>query len=173
MDRTAMLRAAPPHFKLGHYRLAVLTKLDEWPRWQRAIDAFVPARPAAWLLKLGIPAAEASVVVCLLVRPRIGLIAASALLAVLALGVLVLRRSHAGARCNCFGAALEASIGVRLALRNALLAAVAGLAAVATPLRLTPLEILLAATGAALVLFGAEAYRFYKRSVEVRRPAEQ
>jgi hypothetical protein len=157
---------------IGLFALAVFSKLDEWPRWRRAMRGFVHGR-AGSLLQHGIPAAEAAVVVALIVRPRVGLIAGGALLTILAVGVLVLRKRHAGASCSCFGTALEGTIGVGLALRNGALAVVAGIAAGASPRRLTPLEVLLSATAVALVLFGAEAYRFHKRSVEVGRAVQQ
>jgi hypothetical protein len=157
---------------LGLFALAVFSKLDEWPRWRRATSTFVHGR-ARSLLQNGIPAAEAAVVVALLVQPRLGLIAAGVLLTILAVGVLVLRKHHAGATCSCFGTALEATIGLGLALRNAALAVLAGIAAGTNPGRLTPLEVLLSVTAVALLLFGAEAYRFRKRAVEVARTVQQ
>jgi hypothetical protein len=57
--------------------------------------------------------------------PKVGLLAAGALLAAFAAAVAVLQRRHAGAECNCFGAVAPTRIGRSLVARNVVLSAVA------------------------------------------------
>lgn len=64
--------------------------------------------------------------------PEAGLWLAAALLLVMTAGLLALNRDHSGAPCHCLGPALESRIGLRLAVRNTVLALVAAAAAYGT-----------------------------------------
>src|SRR6266567_2537221 len=95
---------------------AALGKLDSWEQWSR-LTKEIPA-PAV----LG---RAVRVVVLSFAWPAAGLASGTAVLAVFALAVWLLARRLSGRECGCFGAIAPATIGPRLAVRNAALAIVA------------------------------------------------
>ena len=104
---------------------AALGKLDSWEQWSRLtseIPAPVVLRRA---VRVVVPAVECVVVVLCFAWPAVGLASGTAVLAVFALAVWLLARRLSGRECGCFGAIAPATIGPRLAVRNAALAIVA------------------------------------------------
>jgi len=110
------------------FGVSALGKLDGWNLWSSSVYQWIGRARLAVIVKVGLPLAEIIGAGALMVRPTFGLQIAAALLAALGLGVLVIRKSHAGADCGCFGSFGAAGrIGLPLAARNlalALLAAV-------------------------------------------------
>lgn len=104
---------------------AALGKLDSWEQWSgltSEIPAPVVLRRAVRVI---VPAVECVVVVLCFAWPAAGLASGTAVLAVFALAVWLLARRLSGRECGCFGAIAPATIGPRLAVRNAALAIVA------------------------------------------------
>lgn len=116
------------------FALAALGKLDGWHEWRAAAAEFFPRFNLAPTVAVGLPVLELAASVAIVAAPREGLFLGAAILLVFAAGVLVLRRNHAGASCNCFGPALSTTIGYGLAARNVLL----GAGAVALALAASP-----------------------------------
>src|SRR5947207_5190741 len=140
--------------------VAALGKLDSWSRWSATVTTLVPGHPAvARALRSVLPVAEAVIGTLCFARAVLGLACGAALLLVLAAGVAWLTPQQAGADCGCFGALMPSKIGRALALRDAAVGVVVGLAAVEgiragiEPLR--PLEIVVAGlVGVHVVLLG-------------------
>ncbi|MGH2724281.1 MAG: MauE/DoxX family redox-associated membrane protein [Actinomycetota bacterium] len=100
------------------FALSVMGKVDAWPQWRAAVDAWRPHAIPLRLLAVGIPSAEALALILLVTAPRVGILAAAVLLLLLGVGVLALSRAHRGKACNCFGNLSRARIGPGLGLRN-------------------------------------------------------
>jgi Methylamine utilisation protein MauE len=110
--------------------VAAFAKVDGWPRWTEATNAFFPLQPrVSRFIRFTLPLAEAIVGVFTFVRPVIGLVSGSLLLLAFAGGVLWLTPRSRAATCNCFGALMPTEIGPGLAARNAVLGVTAGLCA--------------------------------------------
>jgi hypothetical protein len=102
--------------------------------WGAVIQTLLGNRLGRVVGKL-LPLAELTVAATLVLAPATGLRLASAMLAVLAGGVLAAARSPLrGTKCTCLGALSRARIGLRLALRNLGLALAAFAASFAAPL---------------------------------------
>jgi len=109
---------------------AAFGKVDAWPRWSATSAALLGSHTSLGrLVRAGLPALEAAIGVLTFVRPVWGLATGSALLFVLAGGVLALASRSAGTECGCFGALMPSQIGLPLALRNLALALAAAVAA--------------------------------------------
>jgi methylamine utilization protein MauE len=109
---------------------AAFGKVDAWPRWSATSAALLGTHAnLRRLVRVGLPTVEAAIGALAFVRPVWGLASGSALLFVLAAGVLALRSRSAGTECGCFGALMPSQIGLALALRNLSLALVAAVAA--------------------------------------------
>lgn len=106
--------------------VAALTKFDSWGAWESFSTTVFGDGALSMLVRLGIPAAEATSGVVILLAPSPGLAVSTLLLVVFTVGVGVLARSHRGLKCNCFGVSSSSSIGKRLVVRNAGLAGLSG-----------------------------------------------
>jgi hypothetical protein len=147
------------------FAAALLGKLDSWRSWSEAVAAFVPRRPrAVAVVRFGAPLAEGAVVVLALSLPKIGLVAAGALLVVFAVAVVLLRPAHAGRECNCFGSIAPSQISLSLAARNGALAGTAFAVAIGVwnlrVSRLSPSQMLVLLLVGSLLLVCAEFRRF-------------
>jgi hypothetical protein len=143
---------------------AVLAKLDGWPSWSSAVEGWLPRRPAfARALRWVVPQLEGLAAVLAFTVPRVGLLVSALVLVLLAVGIGVLRPSHRGEECNCFGAVAASRIGAPLAARNLVLAAVAfaGFFGSDHVRRLSGLELVAMFAGLLLVIVSAESLKFY------------
>lgn len=104
---------------------AALGKFDGWTEWVEAVRRFPLVEALRKPVAVLVLSAEALVAVLAVSAPAIGLAASATLLAVFGGLVLALRKRLAGQECNCFGAAMPSEIGLRLAARDFVLAAVA------------------------------------------------
>jgi hypothetical protein len=108
------------------FGVSALGKIDGWNLWSGSVYRLFGRAMLARTVKIGLPLAEVIGAVALIVRPASGLQIAAVLLGALGLGVLVLRSSHTGADCGCFGSFGAAGrIDVPLAARNLVLALLA------------------------------------------------
>jgi hypothetical protein len=136
------------------FAFAVLAKADGWRAWSRAMGTFVPGRPRiAAAAVIVVPLVEALVAALAFALPKLGLLAAGAVLAAFALVVAVLQSRHRGEECNCFGALATSRIDPMLIVRNALAAAVALTVGIAS--RGTDVQPLPATSVLALILVGS------------------
>jgi hypothetical protein len=142
---------------------AALSKLDSWATWKVTVASFMRHGVLAAIIRIGLPAVELCAAVMLVLSPILGLTIAAVIMAVLALGVFVLRFRHSGQQCNCFGALMPSEIGPRLAARNALLAGVAAGGAVVArgerPASLTAIELVLVLFVGIMILLTSEFRR--------------
>ena len=104
---------------------AALGKLDSWEQWSRLTKEIPGPAVLGRAVLVIVPAVESAVVVLCFTWPAAGLASGTAVLAVFALAVWLLARRLSGRECGCFGAIAPATIGPRLAARNAALAIVA------------------------------------------------
>jgi Methylamine utilisation protein MauE len=104
---------------------AALGKLDSWEQWSRLTKEIPAPAVLGRAVRVIVPAVESVVVVLSFAWPAAGLASGTAVLAVFALAVWLLARRLPGRECGCFGAIAPATIGPRLAVRNAALAIVA------------------------------------------------
>lgn len=144
---------------------AVVGKVHDRDGWRiLAVQAAGSGRRSRLLL-IVLPLAEGAVAVALLATPQLGLVAATALFATLALGVHRLRPRLDGAPCACFGAIAPGAIGRALVRRNAMLAAFALVALPFAPLLgpPAPVELAAGALGAALLLTASRLSRLRPR----------
>jgi len=108
------------------FAVAVIGKADNWRSWSRAMRGFLPGRPAiAAVAVVAVPVVEAVVAGTTFFFPKLGLVAAGAVLVLFAAVVAVLQTRHRGEECNCFGALATSRISPALVGRNAIAAAVA------------------------------------------------
>lgn len=137
-------------------------KLDSWPMWSGAVEAWARGR-AAVLARIGIPTVEIGTVVLLLTVPRLGLLVATVTLASFAAGVLTLSISGRGGRCGCFGQLTRSMIGPGLAAFDLLLSLLAGTALIMAsprgPAPPTVPQLLLVLLAGALLVVAVEARR--------------
>ena len=104
---------------------AALGKLDSWEQWSRLTKEIPGPAVLGRAVLVIVPAVESTVVVLCFTWPAAGLASGTAVLAVFALAVWLLTRRLSGRECGCFGAIAPATIGPRLAARNAAFAIVA------------------------------------------------
>jgi hypothetical protein len=147
------------------FAASVVHKLRDWPRFVGALDNYrvLPAAgsgAAAWLV-VALEACAAVLVAIPATRAAGALLAAGMLLAYGAAIALNLRRGRTSLDCGCVGLAQRRRIGPELVVRNAILAAIALLAAVPmaerTLLAIDGLTILAATLVLALVYLTADA----------------
>lgn len=113
------------------FLVASLTKADGWRAWRELVDRLALPRSLASSVLIGVPVAEFVTAVLCVARPHLGTAIAAMVLAFFALGVLVFSKRLSGSECACFGAISRSRISPRLAVRNALLAAIATVVALA------------------------------------------
>lgn len=129
--------------------------------WAGVAKLARPRTTAASFAVLGVPGArvvpvvELVVAVALVVRPPVGAFAAAALLT--AFGLVLLRAMRWGVGCACFGGAASQPAGVREAMRNAGLLALALAAAPGRPGVPGVAEVVLVTTAVALGAVGLAA----------------
>jgi hypothetical protein len=101
------------------FAFAGLGKVDGWRSWTQAINGFLPTHTRiAAVARVTIPLAEAGVAALCIAFPRLGLVAASSVLAAFGVIVAFLQAHHRGAECNCFGAVASSRISKALVLRD-------------------------------------------------------
>lgn len=152
---------------------SAVSKLGAWAAWRRTISALLPPAGARKLALVGVPLAELSIALLLLMTPREGMAAAFVLLALFTVTALWAGVKRPNTPCACFGASKEA-LGPRLAVRNMfLLAGLGGIAIVDPPSRFS-IETMAAVAPMAAVLLTAAALHdiWRKRSARGLRGGE-